>query len=114
MRLLLAEDDAALRYAILTLLQKNNYNVDAVDNGADALEYLRIGEYEGAILDIMMPRFSDSTTGFAKIEGNILTFDPDAAVGSQLKIGIKQSGGVLKTLRIEKKSENTYTFLYEG
>ena len=58
MRLLLAEDDAALRYAILTLLQKNNYNVDAVDNGADALEYLRIGEYEGAILDIMMPRLS--------------------------------------------------------
>ena len=58
MRLLLAEDEPALRHAIQALLQKNNYTVDAVDNGAEALEYLQISDYDGAILDIMMPRLS--------------------------------------------------------
>lgn len=56
MKLLLAEDDASLRRALLALLQKTGYSVDAVDNGEDALEYLRSGQYDGAVLDIMMPK----------------------------------------------------------
>lgn len=56
MKLLLAEDDASLRRALLALLEKASYSVDAVDNGEDALEYLRAGQYDGAILDIMMPK----------------------------------------------------------
>ena len=56
MKLLLAEDDASLRRALLALLGKASYSVDAVDNGEDALEYLRAGQYDGAILDIMMPK----------------------------------------------------------
>lgn len=56
MKLLLAEDDASLRRALLALLQKNSYSVDPVDNGEDALEYLRTGQYDGAVLDIMMPK----------------------------------------------------------
>lgn len=35
--------------------QKNNYSVDAVDNGGDAFDYLVNGSYDAAILDIMMP-----------------------------------------------------------
>lgn len=57
---------------------------------------------------------SDSSTqGFATLDGNVLTFDPDAAVGASLRIGIKQSGGVLKTLTIVKKTENTYVFSFK-
>lgn len=55
MRLLLAEDERSLSRALVKILEKNNYNVDAVFNGNDALEYLRVGNYDAAILDIMMP-----------------------------------------------------------
>ncbi|MBQ7227770.1 MAG: response regulator transcription factor [Clostridia bacterium] len=55
MRLLLAEDEKALSSALVTILKHNNYAVDAVFNGADALAYLETGVYDGVILDIMMP-----------------------------------------------------------
>ena len=56
MRLLLAEDERLLSDALVTMLQHNNYSVDAVYDGEDALDYLRTGDYDGAILDIMMPK----------------------------------------------------------
>ncbi len=56
MRLLLAEDEKALSNALVTILKHNNYSVDAVYNGRDALDYLLNGNYDGAILDIMMPK----------------------------------------------------------
>ena len=55
MRLLLAEDELALSRAITAILKKNNYEVDAVYDGEAALDYLALGNYDGAILDIMMP-----------------------------------------------------------
>lgn len=61
MKLLLAEDEAALRHALTVLLQRNCYTVDAVDNGADALAYLRLGDYDGAVLDVMMPKMDGLT-----------------------------------------------------
>lgn len=56
MRLLLAEDEASLSKAIVTILRKNNYTVDAAFDGVEALEYLEANEYDGVILDVMMPR----------------------------------------------------------
>ena len=56
MRLLLAEDETSLSRAIVTILKKNNYTVDAAHDGIEALEYLEANEYDGVILDIMMPR----------------------------------------------------------
>ena len=56
MRLLLAEDETSLARAIGTILGKNNYSIDIVYNGMDALDYLLSGSYDGAILDIMMPK----------------------------------------------------------
>lgn len=56
MRLLLAEDEVSLSKAIVTILEKNNYSVDAVFNGEDALIYLESDNYDGVILDIMMPK----------------------------------------------------------
>ena len=55
MRLLLAEDERELSNALVTILKHGNYSVDAVYNGLDALDYLEAENYDGAILDIMMP-----------------------------------------------------------
>ena len=65
MRLLLAEDEKDLSDALVTVLKHNNYSVDAVYNGQDALDYLTEGDnYDGAILDIMMPKL-DFGFGYA-------------------------------------------------
>lgn len=61
MRLLLAEDEQSLARAIIKILEKNNYTAEAVYNGVDALEYLESGEYDAAILDIMMPEMDGIT-----------------------------------------------------
>ena len=56
MRLLLAEDERILSDALVEVLTHNNYSVDAVYNGQDAIDYLLAGDYDAAILDIMMPK----------------------------------------------------------
>ncbi|HEY3734614.1 MAG TPA: response regulator transcription factor [Streptosporangiaceae bacterium] len=55
MRVLVAEDDAALRSVIERGLQESGYVVDAVADGGEALGYLRMYDYEVAILDWRMP-----------------------------------------------------------
>ena len=55
-RLLFAEDEKSLSRAITAILKKNHYEVDAVYDGEEALAYLECGTYDGAILDIMMPK----------------------------------------------------------
>ena len=71
MRLLLAEDEEDLSKALVAVLKHNNYSVDAVYNGQDALDYLETENYDGAILDIMMPKM-DGLTVLRKIreDGN--------------------------------------------
>lgn len=61
MKLLLAEDEKALSKALVTILERNNYAVDAVYNGQEALDYLACGSYDGVILDIMMPKMDGIT-----------------------------------------------------
>ena len=61
MRLLLAEDEKALSKAIVKILEKSNYSVDAVYDGEDALAYLESGYYDAAVLDIMMPKMDGIT-----------------------------------------------------
>lgn len=56
MRLLLAEDEEELSRALVVILRHANYTVDAVYDGQDALDYGLSGEYDGIILDIMMPK----------------------------------------------------------
>ena len=56
MRLLYAEDEKSLARAVSTILTKNNYAVDVVYDGEAALDYLATGNYDGAILDVMMPK----------------------------------------------------------
>jgi DNA-binding response OmpR family regulator len=56
MRLLLAEDEHELSNALVAILKHNKYSVDAVYDGEEALEYLEADNYDGVILDIMMPK----------------------------------------------------------
>ncbi len=56
MKILIAEDDNDLRYALQVCFQRNNFTVDVVDNGEDALAYLQLGSYDAAVLDVMMPK----------------------------------------------------------
>lgn len=69
MRLLLAEDEQELSHALVTVLKHNNYSVEAVYNGQDALDYLTDGNYDGAILDIMMPQM-DGITVLKKVRAS--------------------------------------------
>ena len=56
MLLLLAEDEQDLSKALCAILKHNNYSVDPVYNGQDALDYGLCENYDGIILDIMMPK----------------------------------------------------------
>ena len=55
MKLLIAEDDPKLLKSLIHILESNKFTVDGVNNGDDALNYALTGEYDGLILDIMMP-----------------------------------------------------------
>ncbi|MGO9159818.1 MAG: response regulator transcription factor [Streptosporangiaceae bacterium] len=58
MRLLVAEDDRGLREVLARGLQENGYPVDAVPDGQQAISYLRVYEYDVAVLDWRMPVMS--------------------------------------------------------
>ena len=55
MRLLLVEDEKELARALVTVLTYNHYSVDEVYDGEQAVVYLENGNYDGVILDIMLP-----------------------------------------------------------
>ncbi|MBE5860448.1 MAG: response regulator transcription factor [Butyrivibrio sp.] len=55
MKLLLAEDEKELSNALVAILKHSGYTVDAVYDGQDALDYILSSDYDGIILDIMMP-----------------------------------------------------------
>lgn len=56
MRILLAEDDLRLSKMIAFLLKKENYIVDCVYDGEEAMSYIDLTYYDIAILDWMMPK----------------------------------------------------------
>lgn len=61
MKLLLAEDERSLSRAVVKILEKNHYTVDAVYDGEEAVDYLAGGDYDAVILDIMMPKMDGIT-----------------------------------------------------
>ena len=58
MRVLVAEDDSALRSVLGRGLRESGYVVDEVADGKSALDYLRTYEYEAAVIDWRMPVMS--------------------------------------------------------
>ena len=70
MRILFADDDRDLCRAARALLEHEGYEVDTAHNGPDALELAETGEYDGMILDWMMPGMSGiSVLGDLRREG---------------------------------------------
>lgn len=55
MKLLLAEDEKEMSNAVAAVLKHNKYIVDTVFNGLDAYDYAVAAQYDGIIMDIMMP-----------------------------------------------------------
>lgn len=55
MRILIAEDDPKLLKSLIHIFRNNRYITDGVSNGADAFNYAATGEYDGIVMDIMMP-----------------------------------------------------------
>lgn len=58
MKLLYAEDERSLSEAVVDVLEYHKYKVDAVYDGQDALDYAENDQYDGIILDVMMPHKS--------------------------------------------------------
>lgn len=56
MRILVAEDERDMNRLISKRLAAENYSVDSCYDGVQVMEYLECAEYDGIILDIMMPR----------------------------------------------------------
>lgn len=56
MKLLLAEDTMDLNRAVTALLKHENYEVDSVPDGEEAMIKVLESDYDGIILDIMMPK----------------------------------------------------------
>ena len=52
MHILIAEDEATIARALKVMLERNKYAVDVVDNGKDALDYIRAAGYDALVLDI--------------------------------------------------------------
>lgn len=55
MRVLVVEDEKDLNSIICSKLVKEGYNVDACYDGQAALDYMEVENYDGAIMDIMIP-----------------------------------------------------------
>ncbi len=61
MRILVAEDEKSLNRIITKQLSASGYSVDSVYDGEDAYDHLTITEYDGAVLDVMMPKYDGFT-----------------------------------------------------
>ena len=72
MRILIAEDDTRLLKSLVHIFEMNHYAVDGVDNGIDAFDFASSDEYDGLVLDIMMPGL-DGVTLLKKLRASGIT-----------------------------------------
>ena len=56
MRLLVIEDDSALRQSLAATLREENYAVDTAADGEEGAYKARYGGYDAILLDLMLPR----------------------------------------------------------
>lgn len=88
-RILLVEDDRDLSCALVHILQREGYAVDAVFDGASGYEYARSSIYDVAIFDIMLPQMSgiDAVSRLRKdgIETPILVLTAKGSVADKIE-----------------------------
>lgn len=63
-RVLIADDDLAIRQLVCTIVRREGLEVDCVADGAEAIEKLQEHQYAVILLDLMMPRLD----GFGVVE----------------------------------------------
>jgi DNA-binding response OmpR family regulator len=54
-RILVVDDDDAIRALLFTILRRRGFSVDGARNGEEALARLRVCAYSAMLLDLMMP-----------------------------------------------------------
>ena len=55
-KLLLVEDDEALRFIVRDNLEQNNYEVEVAENGEIALKLFKQNSFDLIVLDVMLPK----------------------------------------------------------
>ncbi|MBE0648076.1 MAG: response regulator transcription factor [Bacteroidales bacterium] len=60
-KILYVEDDITLSFVTRDNLAMKGYNIDAIDNGKDALDWFKKNRYDLCILDIMLPQMDGFT-----------------------------------------------------
>jgi DNA-binding response OmpR family regulator len=70
-RLLVAEDEMAIREPVITFLKHLGYRVDAAENGIEALNQIRVNSYDLIVLDIKMPYIDGKQLSQALRDENI-------------------------------------------
>lgn len=73
MKLLLAEDEKRMASALVEFLKIERYEVDHVEDGDSALAHLETNVYDGAIIDVMMPRRNGFDVVKAARDANLTT-----------------------------------------
>ena len=63
-RILIADDDQAIRQLVCTIIRREGLEVDCAADGFEAIEMLRDHEYSVLLVDLMMPRVD----GFGVLE----------------------------------------------
>ena len=63
-RVLVADDDPAIRQLVTTIMKRERLIVDSAADGIEAIELLKRNEYSVILLDLMMPRLD----GFGVVE----------------------------------------------
>jgi PAS domain S-box-containing protein len=68
-RILVAEDNDTSRYLITTMLKRHGHSVEAVENGALALEAVKRGGFDIVLMDMQMPVMDgpEATRGIRKL-----------------------------------------------
>lgn len=128
MRILLAEDEKSLARALSKIFEKNHYSVDAVHNGEDALLYLQSGNYDVAVLDIMMPKMDGITvlrklraqgdplpvlllTAMAETDDKVLGLDSGANYYLTKPFDTKELLAAIRAItRVQTEVDNKLTF----
>lgn len=68
-RVLIVEDDAAIRTLLEALLHRDGYVCELTASGTDAVARLREAEYDAILLDLMLPgQFGSEVIRFLKTE----------------------------------------------
>jgi CheY-like chemotaxis protein len=57
-RVLVVDDDAPIRQLVGTVLRREGYAVDQAHDGQEAIDAIRVTQYDAIVLDLMMPRVS--------------------------------------------------------